>query len=93
LSKALTLKDFGSLGEPPMVKALRKDRYDLFEIMLGINPKIMTYEVLCLQDDTEKNILHHAVIKQHQDLVKKLIYLDSDHGKLRACKDTKGKTP
>ena len=36
-------------NEPPLVKALRKDRYDLFELMMQINKeKILKYEeVLC----------------------------------------------
>jgi ankyrin repeat protein len=50
-------------------------------------------EVICLSDSQGRNVLHHAVLKQHSDIVKKLIHLDSDYSKLRNLKDTKGKTP
>ena len=93
LTQALTLKDYGNLAEPPLIKAMRKDRYDILEILLQINKKILTYDALCLTDEQGKNVLHHAVIKQHSDIVKTLIYLDSDFGKLRNQKDSKGKTP
>jgi ankyrin repeat protein len=93
LSQALTLKDNGTFSEPPMIKALRKDRYDIFEILLGLPHRFLTYEVLCLIDEQGRNILHHAVIKSHSEFVKKLVYLDSDFGKLRGQKDSKGKTP
>ena len=67
----------------------------MFDLMLKISrEKILKYEeVFCLQDDQGRNILHHAVIKQHSDIVKKLIFLDADFSKLRNMKDTKGKTP
>jgi len=52
------------MSEPPMIKALRKDRFNLFEMMLEIDPKILSYDdVICLQDETARNVLHHAVIK------------------------------
>lgn len=77
-----------------MIKALRKDRYDLFELMLMINKdKILKYEVLCIPDGAGRNVLHHAVIKQHSDIVRKLILLDADSHKLRDQIDTKQKTP
>lgn len=34
-----------------MIKAIRKDRYDLFETLLTISPKFLTYEVLTLTDE------------------------------------------
>ena len=83
------------MAEPPLIKALRKDRYDLFEMMLKINKeRILKYdEVLCLADATGKNALHHAVLKEHADIVKKLVHLDADHSKLRNLKDIKSRTP
>jgi len=53
LSHALTTPDSGAFAEPPLIKALRKDRYDLFEIILDLNrEKFLKYEeVLCLQDE------------------------------------------
>lgn len=65
LSQALVMRDASVLGEPPMIKALRKDRYDLFELMLQINKeKILKYDdVLCILDGAGRNVLHHAVLK------------------------------
>ena len=65
LSQALTARDRSVMEEPPMIKALRKDRYDLFELMLQINKdKILKYDdVLCLVDGAGRNVLHHAVLK------------------------------
>lgn len=52
LSQALTISDNSNLSEPPLIKALRKDRYDLLELILGLNKeKYLKYdEVLCLCD-------------------------------------------
>ena len=85
LSKALSTCDSSTLSEPPLVKAMRKDRYDLIDMILKLNKdKFLNYEsVLCLTDSSSKNVLHHAVNKQHTDIVRKLLYLDSDYGKLR----------
>jgi len=65
LSQALTIKDYSNLKEPPLIKAIRKDRFDMLNSMLMINKeKILKYdEVLCQIDETGKNALHHAVIK------------------------------
>ena len=65
LSKALTIKDDSALKEPPLIKAIRKDRTDIVNSMLLINKeKYLKYdEVLCLTDEAGKNALHHAVIK------------------------------
>ena len=95
LSQALALKDFSNQAEPPLIKAMRRDRYDLVELMLQINKdKILSYdEVLCLTDAQDRNILHHAVLKEHDGIVRKLVHLDADHSKLRNQKDSKGKTP
>jgi ankyrin repeat protein len=86
LSKALSTCDSSTLTEPPLVKAMRKDRYDLIEMMLKLNKdKFLQYDlVLCLTDNSGKNVLHHAVLKQHTEIVRKLLYLDADQGKLRA---------
>lgn len=89
------MRDSSGLGETPLIKAIRKDRYDMFDLLLQINrEKILKYdEVLCATDSLSRNILHHAVIKQATSLVKKIIILDADHGKLRGGKDSKSKTP
>jgi ankyrin repeat protein len=60
---------------------------------LKVSPKILPYDTLTLTDEQGKNVLHHAVIKQHHEIVKQLVFLDSDSSKLRNCKDTKGRTP
>lgn len=95
LKEALTMRDNSNLGEPPLIKAIRRDRYDLVELMLQINrEKTLSYDqVLCLTDSSDRNVLHHAVMKEHADIAKKLIFLDVDHRKLRSQKDIKGKTP
>lgn len=46
-----------------------------------------------MTDSQDRNVLHHAVLKEHDGLVKQLVLLDADHSKLRSQKDTKGKTP
>lgn len=54
----------------------------------------MTYDgVLCLTDSQDRNVLHHAVMKGHDGLVKQLVLLDADHARLRNQKDVRGKTP
>ena len=72
LSQALVTPDSSGMLEPPLIKAIRKDRFDLFSLMMQINrEKILKYdEVLCQTDSSGRNILHHAVIKQHKDIVK-----------------------
>lgn len=82
-------------GEPPLIKAIRKDRYDLLLTMLSLNrDKMLKYdEVLLQQDQMGRNVLHHAVMKSHHGLVKKLIYLDTDSGRLRGMLDIKTKKP
>lgn len=65
LSKALGLRDSKGLGETPLIKAIRKDKYDMFDLLLQINNKILKYdEVLCATDNLGRNALHHAVVKQ-----------------------------
>jgi hypothetical protein len=50
LSKALVMEDLA--GEPPMIKALRKDRFNLFELLLTLNrEKILKYDEVLLQQD------------------------------------------
>ena len=94
-TKAFSTSDNSSLSEPPLIKAIRKDRYDLLEMIFKLpHQKYLDYDqVLCLTDSSYKNVLHHAVMKQHPDIVRKLLWFDSDHGKLRAQQDTKKKTP
>lgn len=93
-SKALSTNDNSSQSEPPLIKAMRKDRYDLLEMVFKLPQKFLEYEqVLCLTDSSNKNVLHHAVMKQHPEIVRKLLWLDSDHSKLRNQEDTKKKTP
>ena len=93
LNEALQIAD--AVDEPPLVKAVRKGYNDIANLILGLNrSKYLEYEqVLCLADNSGKNVLHHAVSKQATDIVRKLIYFDSDHGKLRSMKDTKNKVP
>ena len=95
LSKALGLRDSKGLGETPLIKAIRKDKYDMFDLLLQINKdKILKYdEVLCATDNLGRNALHHAVVKQQTNIVKKLINLDADSSKLRNEKDSKSKDP
>jgi hypothetical protein len=65
LSKALSIHDNSTLAEPPLIKAMRKDRYDLLDMIFKLNiEKYLNYEeVLCLTDSSGKNVLHHAVLK------------------------------
>jgi len=66
---------------------MRKERYDMINTLLALNvEKYLKYDEVLLKTDLQsgRNILHHAIIKGDNDIVKRLIYLDSDHGKLRA---------
>lgn len=51
---------------------MRRDRYDLVELLLQLNKqRALTYEdVLCLTDAQDRNVLHHAVLKEHDGLIK-----------------------
>lgn len=51
LSLAVTTSD--NLGDTPLIKALKRDRFDMFELMLKISKdKILKYdEVFCLTDE------------------------------------------
>lgn len=94
--KALGMKDLNAQGDTLLIKAMRKDRYDMINILLDLNvEKYLKYDEVLLKTNLKegRNILHHAVSKGDYDIVKRLVYLDSDHGKLRACKDFKDKTP
>ena len=84
-TNALSANDNSSLSEPPLIKAMRKDRYDILEMIFKLpHQKYLNYEqVLCLTDSSFKNVLHHAVMKQHPEIVRKLLWYDSDNGKLR----------
>ena len=90
----MTLTDF-VLEEPPLIKAIRKDYLEITERILELNiHRFLAYfEVLCMTDKTERNALHYAVIKSNNYAVSRLVYLDADSKKLRAAKDSKGKTP
>lgn len=44
-------------------------------------------------DSSNRNVLHHAVLKEHGEFIKKFVQLDGDQRKLRDQKDIKGKTP
>ena len=88
------MRDSSGGGETPLIKAIRKDRYDMFDLLLQINKeKILKYdEVLCATDNLGRNILHYAVMKQASTLVKKIVILDADYRNLRTAKDSKSKT-
>lgn len=63
--------------------------------MLTLNrDRILKYdEVLMQQDQLGRNVLHHAVMKSHHELVRKLVHLDTDNGRLRGMVDLKSKKP
>ena len=61
--------------------------------MLKLNQKHLSYDLMQIVDKTNKNILHHAVLVKAVDLVKHIIWIDSDYAKLRAQKDIKGRVP
>lgn len=84
LTSALVMPDSSMYAETPIIKMVRKDRFNLFDILMENAKKYVKYdEVLCLKDAMDRNVLHYAVQKEHPEIVKRLVYYDSDHHKLR----------
>ena len=77
--------------EPALIKAVKKGEKDV--AMTMVSSRYMSYELLCTTDGNDRNVLHHAVDAQIPDLVRRLIFVDSDQGRLRAQKDNKNKLP
>ena len=68
--------------ETSLIKAVKKGHKDI-ALMLATSG-YMDYDMLCMTDGMGQNVLHHAVSAAMTELVMKLIYFDSDSGKLRS---------
>ena len=51
-----------ALGEPLLIKAIRKSRKDEAAALVALSKKYLTYDLLLLTDANGRNALHHAVM-------------------------------
>jgi len=72
------------MKEYALIRAMRKNCFDIVDLILELNKAtVLTYDVCLLQDSSNRNVLHHAVLKEQGEFIKKFVQLDGDQSKMR----------
>lgn len=83
LTSTINAKD--DKQETALIKAVRLANMEMvFALMQRIGPTdLLAYQTLTQTDLNGRNVLHHAVMGKHKELVERFVKMDVDHQTLR----------